>query len=82
MSVITQVIYILRHESYLDEAIELEHMAVLLESDDEEQRTRAVKAIRGMCQVRAFGDLNISSMNGWKWNELLEKASKFAQRKL
>jgi len=76
-----KAIDVLRDNSHSEEANELERLANLLGSEDLSIRSDAVNEIEGLCQLRSYGDLAIHSMNGWKWNSLLEKVAKFAKGK-
>jgi hypothetical protein len=70
---VDKVIMILRENSFEEEAIYFEELVEQLSSTDETVRSKAVKEIQGLCQVCSYGNLNIKTMNGWKWNTLLEK---------
>jgi len=82
MSAITKAIDILRQESYLDEAKELERLVALLDSDNISEKSKAAAEIQGLCHIRSYGDLAIKSMNGWEWNSLLNKVAKLSARKV
>ena len=80
-SAASKVITILRENSFEDEANRLASLVEDLFSEEDASRKQAVIEIQGLCQVRAYGDLKISSMNGWKWNSLLEKLADIARKK-
>lgn len=81
MSVINDAIKVLNDNARMTEAQTLERLGKTLESSDSGARAAAVEELRGLCQVRAYGDLNISTMNGWQWNSLLEDVLKYAESK-
>ena len=68
-----KAIAILRENSFLQEADHLENFFEILKSSDESTSKIASNEILGLCQVRSYGNLNIRTINGWKWNTLLEK---------
>ena len=78
MSVIDNAIKILNDNALLPEAAALENLCKSLESTDSAVRAAAAEEIRGLCQVRAYGDLNTSTMNGWQSNSLLEEVVTYA----
>ena len=77
-----KVVDVLQMNGFEEEAAHLENLLVLLASSDEAVSKRAASEIEGLCQVRSYGNLNIKTMNGWKWNTLLEKVANSVRRKL
>ena len=73
MSNIENAIEILKENGFQKEADELALLAIDLYSSDKEKILKAADKISGVCILRAWGDLNITTMNGWKWNALLDK---------
>ncbi len=78
MSVIDDAIEVLNDNAKLLEAQTLERLGIALESSDCAVRTSAAEELRGLCQLRAYGDLSIATMNGWQWNSLLEEVVAYA----
>lgn len=76
-----QVISILRDNSFEKEADQLEQLLSEIVSDEENLKKVAIETIVGCCQIQAYGNLNIKTINGWKWNSMLEKLRKYAMRK-
>jgi len=72
---INKVISILRENDFADEADNLEGLLEQLSSTDDSIREKASIEIQGLCQVQSYGNLNIKTMNGWKWNTLLSKVA-------
>ena len=77
---VNRIISILRDNSFDSEADHLEELSKQLSSGDESLRKKASLEIQGVCQVQSYGNLNIKTMNGWKWNTLLEKVAKHLSR--
>lgn len=82
MSAIDDAIKVLSDNKRLREARTLERLREALETGDHAARAAAAEELRGLCQVRAYGDLNITTMNGWKWNSLLEAVVQYADDKV
>lgn len=78
--IITAVIGVLEDNSFDVEASNLKNLVYHLSSNDEIVRKRAVDKIYGLCQVRSYGDLNIRTINGWKWNGMLAELKKHVQK--
>lgn len=74
------VIRVLEENFFDEEANNLKRLLDQLHSDSVIDRRDASNEICGLCQVRAYGDLNIQTMNGWKWNDLLSKLKACAQK--
>jgi hypothetical protein len=77
---ITKVISILRDNSFEQEANHLEGLLEQLSSNDEELCKNASSEVQGLCQVRSYGNLNIKTMNGWKWNSMLDKVANHVRK--
>lgn len=78
----SKVIETLQANGFEEEATHLESLLVLLTSSDDAIRKSAASEIEGLCQVQSYGNLNIRTMNGWKWNTLLEKLGNSVRRKI
>jgi len=76
-----QIIFVLRDNLFEKEADQLEQLLSEIVSDDESLKKVAIETIVGYCQIQAYGNLNIKTINGWKWNSMLEKLRKYAIRK-
>jgi len=76
-----QVILVLRENSFDKEAQQLEKLISDVISDDKNLSKIAVEEIVGRCQIQAYGNLNIRTLNGWKWNTMLEKLRNYAMKK-
>ncbi len=81
MSAIDDAITVLDKNDLKTEAQTFERLQKALGSTDSSTRTTAIQELRGLCQVRAYGDLNISTMNGWQWNSLLERVVEDAEER-
>ena len=77
----TKVVAVLIANAFDSEAAKLEELLAQLLSEHEEIRKSAAREIEGYCQLQSYGNLNIKTMNGWKWNTLLEKLANHARKK-
>ncbi len=76
-----QILSVLRENAFESQARQLEKLFAELNSDDQQLRSNAAEEIIGRCHIRAYGDLNIRTLNGWVWNTMLEKLGKYARQK-
>jgi len=76
-----KIITILNDNSFKNEALRLEKSLNDIHSNNDDIKKSAIEEILGFCQIKAFGDLNIKTINGWEWNKMLEKLRKYALNK-
>lgn len=75
-TIANKVLTVLRENSYQEEADLLESLLERAESGDLSVSRDAREGIKGLCTVQSYGNLSISTMNGWAWNTLLDKLKK------
>lgn len=81
-SVPEQVLDVMRSDAPNHLFRKMERDISLLDSSDYEVRLNAANEIKGMCNVKALGDLHVSSLNWKEWLKLLEKLKKYANAKI
>jgi hypothetical protein len=77
-----EAVKVLQENGFENIADELIMMEIDLYSNDKVKVFEAAGQISAVCTVRSWGDLNIKTMNGWKWNTLLEKINNTAKRRV
>lgn len=82
MNTVNLVINALEDNGYSKEASDLKKLLEEIESEDSKIKTNAINKVEGLCSIRSFGNLHISTMNGWAWNSLLGKLKRNVQRKI
>ena len=75
-------IEILKENGFLNESDKLRSLSIDLYSEHSEKVLSAAREIEGFCRIKAWGDLNIKTINGWEWLSVLEKISGTARKRV